>query len=56
MQQKLILKSSLTEMCEKHNTYVVIFEKPSLEKEGEVVKVCERCFLEILEKSAQFAS
>jgi hypothetical protein len=35
---------------------VVIFEKPSSEKEGEVVKICEKCFFEIQEKAASNAS
>ena len=52
MQQKLVLKPSLTEMCDKHSTNVVIFEKPSSEKEGEITKICEKCFLDILEKAA----
>ena len=55
MQQKLVLKSSLTEMCEKHSTNVVIFEKPNSEKEGDIKKICEKCFLDILEKAASAA-
>lgn len=52
MQQKLVLKSTLTDTCDKHPGNVIIFEKPNLEKEGEVTKVCEKCFFEIQEKAA----
>jgi hypothetical protein len=52
MQQKLVLKSSLTEMCERHSANVVLFERPSGKKEGDVEKICEKCFFEIQEKAA----
>ena len=66
IQAKLSLKSSLIEMCEKHTTQVVIFEKileqgvltaeeakgGELVKESISIKYCERCFFEHDDKSS----
>ena len=51
IKSKLTVKSSLTEPCDKHSGYSIIFENSK-----DLTKYCEKCFLELAEKALTSSS
>ena len=50
IQTKLTVKSTLTELCEKHPTLPIIFEKKDLfTSDAHSTKYCEKCFSDFLQ-------
>lgn len=50
IQTKLTVKSTLTDLCERHPTLPIIFEKKDLStSDASSTKYCEKCFFEFLQ-------